>query len=296
MALPQAVVRGTGGTIEVYAPVRPGGNPVVVVEDGNGGAVVPSTPATVDAVNTTLSVAAAAGAISLSVVGAGGIAAGFRYRLGPADPATGAEAHEFVTVRAVSGTTVSLAHPTLLAHVIATPFQGTRMSLAVTGAQAGYLFWDGRARWSWDAMAPLVPFETRVECVLRRIENLCTIEDVAAYDPVLVRRWLAAHSQGSPEAYIRRSFERVMNRIGARYRANTSIGSDALTEPTALMTRLRLVEDTGGDAETLARLNDEYVAAFADMLAVIKSDADQDGAVEDHESPPGLVVGRFLRA
>jgi len=121
------VQMGAAGSVAFDLASRPGGVGTARVLTA-AGAVLSSPTPTLDAVNTTLAAAAAAGATSVSVTSATGVTAGRRYLLGGAEGAGG----ERVIVASVSGTTVTLARPLAAARASGAAFQSARVSVAVS--------------------------------------------------------------------------------------------------------------------------------------------------------------------
>lgn len=121
------VQMGAAGSVAFDLASRPGGAGTARVLTADGSVLSSPTP-TLDAVNTTLSATAAAGATSVSVTSATGVTAGRRYLLGGAEGAGG----ERVLVASVSGTTVTLARPLAAARASGATFQSARVSVAVS--------------------------------------------------------------------------------------------------------------------------------------------------------------------
>ena len=137
------VQQGGSGTVAFDLPARPGGAGTARVVTALGAELTTPTP-TLDSVNTTLSATAAAGATSLSVTSATGIAANRRYLVGGAERAGG----ESVLVASVSGTTVTLARPLARARASGATAQGTRVTVAVSSACTAQVARQSRVEWT----------------------------------------------------------------------------------------------------------------------------------------------------
>lgn len=137
------VQQGGSGTVAFDLPARPGGAGTARVVTALGAELTTPTP-TLDSVNTTLSATAAAGATSLSVTSATGIAANRRYLVGGAESAGG----ESVLVASVSGTTVTLARPLARARASGATAQGTRVTVAVSSACTAQVARQSRVEWT----------------------------------------------------------------------------------------------------------------------------------------------------
>ena len=151
MALPQQLIKDLGGVLEVFLPGRIEATPApaVTLYDGGGGTTFSAVAARKEEVATTLSAAAAIGARTLSVVSLAGMIAGRKLRIGGTlSPA------EDVTVRSVTGTTLSLDVPLLYAHAIGEAVESTRLWLDVTAAQATSLFDNGWASITYSQAQP----------------------------------------------------------------------------------------------------------------------------------------------
>lgn len=293
MTLPQAIVRDIGGEVWTYAPIRAGANPVVVVRNDAGTEIVPSSAATIDPVTTTLNGAIARGVSAITLTSAADIVSGREYRIGPADPTAATVPHESVTVVSVAAAVVTLARPTRYPHATGVAFAGTRLSRDVTAAQAASLFWDGYARWSWDAMPSWLPrFDTAVECVRHRIVNLCTLEAWAAHDP-WVHQFLA--SVLDPETHLATAFQSVLLALGGKMRAQTLRGSDSLVRATAMRASFDVRMHNGAEPEVLEAAEKRYRDALGEIQAW-GADTDQDGVVEAHERVVSVWDGRLRRA
>lgn len=140
----QAILVGVGGPVETaFVGYRPNSCTLTIFES-DGTPVIPGSVCTVDPVNTTISVAALAGDTTVTITSATSVTTRRRYLLGD----------EEVTVRSVLGLVATLCAPLERAHVIATPFQGLRVSFQVTAGTASTEMLDLRAVFVPDTGVP----------------------------------------------------------------------------------------------------------------------------------------------
>lgn len=137
------VQKGAAGTVTFDLAARPSGAGTARVVDLGGAELAAPTP-TLNAVNTTLSATAAAGATSLTLTSGTGVTAGRRYLLGGAEEVGG----ERVLVAAVSGATVTLARSIGTARASGVTFQSSRVEVAITTACAASVARQHRVEWT----------------------------------------------------------------------------------------------------------------------------------------------------
>jgi len=135
----QDVLKGAGGVVETeFLSGRPA-SCVFRLVGSNGTELQASDTATVDPVNTTITVAATPAQVgaeqTVTVADATGIAAdGRRYVLDGED----------VTVKSVAGLVVTLWAPLMWNHAIGAAFQGVRVTATVDAVTCDEEFWDAR--------------------------------------------------------------------------------------------------------------------------------------------------------
>jgi hypothetical protein len=129
----QELIFNLAGQSFFYDPIegRPSGTPTVQVffgtNDDDGVAETATTGVcALDAVNTTLSAAATAGDVAISVTSAASIVRGRRYLITDTDAD-----QELVEVASVSGTTVGLRRPLFNGYASGSGFAGTRITIGV---------------------------------------------------------------------------------------------------------------------------------------------------------------------
>lgn len=271
-------LKDTATTFAVDLPDRADATPSFTVTGPSGGVLLTSTPATLDAVDTTLASAAAAGATSVSVTSASGVTVGRKYLLGGPE-ATGGER---VTVRAVSGATVSLARPLRTSKSNGASFRSTRVECAVTAAAVPSYGRHYRLTISWDVSTvdqpPVeVPFDVTRYVPLTHL----SVDDVADLDPILAKRLPAG--LWAP-ALIAQSWDMLLRRVAAKKEPGALIGSIDLTTPHAYLFRALLAETAGSDFATYRDdLRARYDAELELSLAAAAFDDDGDGSPEPHE-------------
>jgi hypothetical protein len=198
------------------------------------------TPA-LDSVNTTLSGASSAGAGSVAVASATGITVGRRYLVGGREDAGG----EFVTVKSLSGTTVTLVRPLRRAQASGATFQGTRVTFAITATHAATHGRNYRVEWAWDSGSVTQPTLILPFDVTRYYPTTgLAIEDVRDLDPVLAKRvpegtWLPA--------VVARAWDQLCLLIAAKADPGAYAGLVDATLAHGYMTRALLAETAGNE-------------------------------------------------
>jgi hypothetical protein len=271
-------LKDTATAIAVDLPERPDYAASFVVVGPSGGETQAETVADVSAVDTTLASAAAAGATSVTVDSAAGLTAGRKYLLGGSESTGG----ERVTVKSVSGTTVTLARPLRTAKLINARFCSTRVECVLTAAAVPSYGRHYRVTISWSVSSadqpPVeVPFDV---CRYLPVTHL-SLDDVTDLDPVLLKRLPAGLW---PPALIERAFDQLCRRIAAKKEPGALIGAIDLTTPHGYLFRALLAETAGPDFEEYRKLMvARYGETLDEVLASAAFDDDQDGAAEDHE-------------
>ncbi len=268
----------TATTLAVDLPERADATPTFVVRGPSGGIVQTSSAVTLDTVNTTLSGAASAGAVTVSVASATGITRGRKYLLTGNENAGG----ERVTVKSVSGTTVTLVRPTRIAHLTAATFQSTRMTCAIAAASVGSIARHYRLEITYavaTATAPVAVFPFDVVRIAPT--STLTADDIADLDPIFAKRIAAGVWVPS---LIERAWEMLCRRVAAKVSPGALLGSRDFTTPHSYLVQALVLEGAGDDYEKMrdlkgARFQQEFDAACAETPV----DNDQDGAVESNE-------------
>ena len=168
----QDLVKDVGGTVETeFLSGRPASCTFKLIAS-DGEVLVDEMGATVDLVNTTASVAAAARGLTATLASVANIATdGRRYLFDG----------EEVTVKSISGSVVTFWAPLMFDHAIGAPFVGVRVTATVDGADCPDEFWDARA-----VFTPLSgsPQTEAVNCATDVIPlNLIGLQDLRDVNP-----------------------------------------------------------------------------------------------------------------
>lgn len=257
---------------------RPDASPTFAVLSPSGGSLATGT-GSVDSVNTTLNGAASAGATSVVVTSASGIAVGRRYLLTGSEESGG----EWVTVSAISGTTITLARPLRIAHATGASVQGTRITCAVTAAACATIYRGCRVEITYTVSAATRPvLSVEFDVTRYALRTGLTLEHVRDLDPLVLKR---ASTGTVWPAVITAAWERIVSRIGLQKDPGGLVGAIDLTQPHALQVLLLVAEQSQGE-EARATAADLRARLDAELTAILASrafDDDQDGSVEAHE-------------
>lgn len=277
MSLPQHILYNVGGTVSIWAPVRPVATQTVSCYTGGGGEVFAAQDATIEAIDTTLSSAATVGSRSLAVASATGIAAGSTLLL---------SSFEQVVVKSISGTDVTLRRPLLDSHASGAAAQSCKLSYAVTAEQAATLFWDGRLEWLVDeGEAAETVYHQAAICTKHRFYRAADEADWLDEEPLL---YDVLDPNADPDRQLDRALNDVVSRLSAltEGRAWSYVGPDSFKRATVYAAQMNLYrKQAGDDAE---QLYERYRAEFQSELERVVAgtawrDADQDGAVDASE-------------
>jgi hypothetical protein len=280
-------------TLRVDLPLRCDSGATFVVKSPSGGTVQSSASVTRNGVDTTVSGALAVGATTLTVLSATGIKRGKRYAIGNAGNGTAANEErggEVVTVKGISGTTVTLARPLTRAQDNGALFQSREVELAIASTTPTTVGRHWRAEITWSAddgtaastvsqSTFIVPFDVvRFDPV-----STATEDDLFDMDPVAPKRLPAGlvwHSLRD------RAWEMILRRVAAKVDPGALVGTIDLTSAHVYLIRALLAETAGQEPERVQyrelmaqRFGEEFEAAVSTQPV----DNDQDGAVERHE-------------
>lgn len=261
-------------TLTLYLAARPSGAGSAVVRGPNGGPLQDAPTLTLDAVDTTLGAAAAAGASTLTLTSATGVTVGRRYLLGGPESLGG----EMVTVTALSGSVATLASRLRRAHASGAAFQGTRLAVAITTASTATVQRGCRVEWlDPDTLEMVViPFDV-VRWTLARCE--ITSADLRSVDALFHKRvpaetWLPDVSANAVE--ILTDDLATKGRVPGGY-----AGAIELKRALAYLTLALLAECNTRDDATVAYLTDmreRYAQERDRVLASLPYDDTQTGA------------------
>ena len=269
----------TAGSLVVDLDERPDSGATFVLLYPSGGAAQASTAATRGAADTTIG-AAAAGASTVTVASASGIAAGERYLVGGPEASGG----EVVTVRSVSGTTVTLVRPLQSARAASTAFQAARVTLSVPALATIARHYRAVLTYAVGSAARpdlTIPFDvTRYVPV-----STLTMEDVRDVDHLFAKRLQAGAWWPGLRA---QAWEIVLRRIAATKGPGDLVGAVDLTMAHAYAVRELVAETAGAATPEQAAYRDDLRARFRQeleaSLAASAWDDDQDNAIEPREN------------
>lgn len=258
----------TSGSIAVDLPKRPGGAGSAVVRDLHGGALETITP-TLDAVSTTLSALAAAGAGSLALTSASGVTAGRVYLVGGAE----AEGGEAVTARALSGSTLTLVRRLERERASGATFQSARLSFAITTASTAVPRRNARIEWTNPDTGEVVPIPfdvTRYAPV-----STLTAEVILGLDPQFKKRLAAGEWLPGRIAI---AWDMLLGHIAAQVQPGGLIGTVDLTTAHGYLVRALAAETAGKDAaEEYVMLSRRYAEERERVLTACAYDERQTG-------------------
>jgi len=239
----QDVIYGRGGTIDTHFLGHRPTTCTVTIYDANATALVTAGSCTVDPVNTTLSAPSLIGDLSVVVASATGIVAGRRYLLDG----------EEVTIKSVSGTTVSIWAPLFFPHASASAFQGLRVSYAVAPNLVSAVAMDCQAVFTpdtGDEQAEAIHFVLRLIPV-----NLISLIDVR---DILPKAIMALSSDLDVPRALRMARENTMLLLGSKNRAESHLGVDYFRMVAARQFWIDREFEFGGQfRDDIARLRDE---------------------------------------
>lgn len=275
------------GTIVFDLPERPDASPTYVIKSPSGASLETGT-GSVNAVNTTLNGAVSAGATSVVVTSATGITAGRRYLIGGAVETGG----EWVTVKSVSGTTVTLVRDVITAKASGAAFQSTRVECAVSATGSAAIGRHHRCELTYLVSTAARDIATQTFDVTRySLTSFTTIESMRDLDPLIAKRlpagiWLPT--------FLDRAWDMITARIATQKDPGALVGAIDLTVPHTYMCRVLLAELAGDDyAKTREMLAKRFLEEFDATLGAHAFDDDQDGAIESNEGfKRTLIIGR----
>lgn len=237
--------------------------------------IVSDAVCTVDPVNTTLSVAALAGDETLTLTSAVGVTTKRRYLVGD----------EEVTLRSISGSVASLWAPVERGHAVATPFQGLRVSYAVSGGVAAAESFDLQAVFTPDTGDEQVEV---LNFVTRKIpDDLISEVDLRKLVPKSVQ---SISQETDMHAALRDARDELIIDLGGRQRASRLLGTDVMRRLAALRFWLdRRLEFGDAYRDTMSDLAREYAESIAQVRAGSPIGTPSGGA--DSPSGEGVTFG-----
>lgn len=263
----------TAKSLTYDPPTRPSGAGTAVVCDVRGGTLETITP-TRDAVDTTLAANADAGAQTLSLTSATGVAAGRSYLVGGAEESGG----EWVTLRALSGTTATLVRKLQRARASGVTFVGTRMTFPVTAASTATPGRNFRVEWTTPTSEVIpVPFDVTRYAP----QSGLTGESIRTLDPQFFRRvsaeeWLPGR--------VAEAWEMLLRHLSQGYAPGGFVGLIDLTTAHGYLVRALLAETFGKSDEAMRELEDlrgRYAQERDAAMGAMAYDEAQTGAASN---------------
>jgi len=284
----QSIIKDIGGTIETFfATLRPATCTVSLYTD-QGAAKVDAASATVDTVSTTASSATAVSATTVALASATGVVSGNRYIYGTLSSTA---PQEVVTVRSVTASTATLAHPLIYAHNSGDAFRGGRVSYTVTvGAADGY-WWDGYAVFTPDTGDPVTEW---IDCTRRKVPDaLIDKSDVLMIFP---KGQKMLDSELDLPRALRQARDQFMLDMGGKFRALTIVGTADLKYVCALLFWIMRGPSMGPDWESSVKMWEaEYQKWKLKLQSQLPVDGDQDGTTSGEEDG-GFTSGMIERS
>lgn len=273
------IQKDVGGTLFIDGlDERADASPTFTVY-GPKGSSLGTGSATVDAVNTTLSSSALAGALSVAVASASNIAVGRNYLIGGTVDTGG----EWVTVRAISGTTITLARPLVLAKASGVSFVGTRLSVAITASMVTSVARHCRVEVVYTVSAATRPTVTIAFDITRyALITGLTLERVRDIDPIVTKR--ASEGTVWPRLFDV-AWEVLLAAVASQKNPGALVGAIDLTMPHAYAVLRLIAQHDVSEAgiKRMEMLSIAYDNELSKALAAAAIDDDQDGIIEPNE-------------
>jgi hypothetical protein len=263
--------------LAVDLPQRADATPTWAALGPGGGSLLTGT-VTMGTVNTTLNGATAAGATSLVVASATGIAAGSRYLVGGAEDSGG----EFITVKSIASTTITPVRPLRLAHATGVGFQSTRVTLSLTTAASPSVGRHYRVAITWALSSVTQPPAVVAYDVVRFYPlTSLSLDRVLDADPLFAKRL----SAGAWWPSLRDdAWDELLERVAAKKDPGSIVGTLDLTEPHRYLVRVRAAETAGPEFDQYRQtMAQRFLETLDAALGAHALDDNQDGAVSSNE-------------
>lgn len=264
----QHIIYEQGGQIYINARSLVS-TPTVSVYDGQGGCLASAQTAALETIDTTLSVAAAAEASSITVASATGFSAGKKFWI---------SAREECVCKSVSSTTIALMRPLYYDHANGAAVDSYRVVYTVTSEQASRLFFNGYAKWYSGSN---LYGQTALYCTKYPLFNIATIQDILDEDGAITRK---LDPSDDIERLIERAWKDVLKEIGARARARLfAADGEVLNTAVAFAFMRNFYRPKQSPSEIV--LYDRYERLLPNEIAKVVSqlprDTDQDGVTNE---------------
>ena len=282
-------LNGTG-IISFELPVRPVNNQVTASIFSSNGSLIASNDAslgvplcTVDVRQASfgaavLTVAAAAGSLSFT----GNVSTytkGKRYLLGVSEEQNG----EMITVRSNAGGVVTPLRPLINSFAVGDSITDPEVRVTVPTSSTGEVSVNNYIRLSYTgSVSGLSGDAIHKSFDITRYIPVTTlsIEDLRDFDPQLAKKGLAGLSIN---AIMKKAWEQILARVGARGNMSGLVGSVDLTVPHSYLTRRMIAELDMEQKEYADMLALRFNEEFESIVGVTAHDANGDGAINSWE-------------
>lgn len=269
----------TGGTIFFEFPTQPDSGSISVklyAPNGSGWGAPSVTP---DTVNTTITGTVGPGSQTLGVNTVTGLVAGRRYLLDGPETVGG----ESITVKAVSGSSVTLFRPVITAHLSGSSLKGTGCLVSLTGSQTGTVGrgYRGEAFWTLDGVAQH-PVVFSFHLVRYSPVSYLTMEDVRDLDPTLASKL----PKGAFFSALRdKTWNMILNRVASTVNPGAVVGTVDLTVAHSFLVRSELALTAGPDfIEYRTQMAQRFAEELEAALAACTVDTNEDGIIAANEA------------
>ncbi len=271
----QHVTHNVGGTVAYDGTHARPATSTVSAYKGDGNAVFEDQTTVVSPISTTANGAITAGDKTVTLASAADVNPGDEFWIRTPD--------EKVQAKTISGAVVTLWRPVRHAHATGVTVEGTKLSYAVTAAQADSLWWDGRLVWK-DASGLQIATQGFV-CTKYGIARTVTAVDLADELPKLD---VLLPANEDPERLLETSRQDVVRELASTTagRAHTFVGPEEFNHATVLAAAHRIFRRRGSQtAREMATLYKDLMKEEIELRIAGHGsrDADQDGTVEEHE-------------
>lgn len=278
----QHITYNVGGTVYLDAPDRLS-NPTIKILDGQGNTLVNGESATVNSVDTTLSAAASADDLTVTVSSATGIVTGGVYWL---------SSREQILVKSVSGTTVTLFRPLVYDHANGADFESHRVTYSVSSSEASQTFWFGFCEWYNNGTFYA---QTSLCCTKQPLFLMTGVQDLIDHDADFLRKI-------SPEADVNRmldvGFQDVIRQLDSKdqarvFRASGNEFSKAIAY--AVFRNHYMSKNSPEEMELYNRYDKAFQIEVALAINGLPKDTDEDGITREADETPSFFSIRLTR-
>lgn len=266
------VTLNSTGSLVFDLPQRPDASSITAsLYTPSGGSLAGATVA-LDSVNTGLTLAVSSSTVALVVASATGMAVGRRYLLDGSEDTAG----EWVTVRTLSGTTVTPLHPPVSSHASGSTLQSARVTVTVPAATTTPVGRHYRCELSWQVSGSnQAPYVATYDVVRYTPVSYLTREDVGTIDPTFIKK---IPSGWAFQQVKQGTWDEMLQRIASTVAPGSLVGTVNLTRPHAFLVLAELVLSAGEEAAPFReRLIQRHKESLDAALAAHAIDENQDG-------------------